>query len=86
MNQAEQLKERVLSLQAALLESHPTMPQLLRQIHTQLKADPTCVTLLEEEDICIIVEGLKKQTLTTIATTTSKSKAKSIKSIGLNDL
>lgn len=86
MNLAEQLRESVLTLQDALLSANPMMPQLLRKIHTQLKADPTCVTLLSEEDICIIVEGLKKQTLTTIATSITKTKAKSIKSIGVSDL
>lgn len=86
MNQAEQLKESVLSLQQALLNQHPTMPQLLRQIHQQLKADPTIVTLMSEEEIGIVVSGLKQQTLTTIATSTAKSKTKSLKSLSVGDL
>lgn len=86
MQLGEQLKESVLSLQAALLNAHPTMPTLLQAIHRQLKADPTLCTVLSEGEIGVIVSGLKKQTLTTIATSTIKSKAKSIKSIGVGDL
>jgi len=86
MNTAEQLQESVLSLQSALLTAHPTMPVLLQQIHRQLKADPTICTSLSEEEIGIIVTGLKKQTMTTIATAASKSKTKTIKSIGVGDL
>jgi hypothetical protein len=86
MTPAEQLKESVLSLQAALLDGHPQMPTLLQQIHRKLKEDPTIVTILDEDDIGIIVAGLSKQTQTTIATSLSKSKAKTIKSIGIGDL
>lgn len=86
MTPAEQLKESVLSLQSALLAAHPTMPSLLQQIHRKLKEDPEIVTLLSEEDIGIIVSGLMKQTQTTIATTLSKSRTKTLKSIGISDL
>lgn len=86
MNIAEQIKEKIASLQSALLSQHPTMPQLLREIHSTLKANPDCVTLLEEEEIGVIVNGLKRQTATEIATATLKSPKKSIKSIGLADL
>lgn len=86
MTPAEQLKESVESLKQALLAAHPTMPQLLQQIHRKLKEEPTIVTMLSEEEICTIVDGLKKQTLTTIATSTAKSKSKSLKSISVGDL
>lgn len=86
MNIAEQLQESVLSLQNALLAAHPTMPTLLQTIHRQLKSDPTLCTILSEEEVGVIVSGLKRQTLTTIATSTSKSKTKTIKSIGISDL
>lgn len=86
MTPAEQLKEKVISLQTQLLEAHPRMPVLLREIHTQLRADPELVTTLSEEDISIIVNGLKKQTQTEIATSTMKSRTKSVKSLGLADL
>jgi len=81
------VKEQIASLQSALLSAHPTMPVLLREIHKVLKADPEVVTLLNEEEIGVIVNGLSKQTQTTIATSISSAKkGKSIKSIGIADL
>lgn len=86
MTPAEQLKESILSLQTQILESNPLMPALLRTIHTQIRADPALVTTLAEEDIATLVSGLKKQTMTDIATAMVKSKVKSVKSIGIGDL
>ena len=86
MNIADQIKEKVLSLQEALLSQHPTMPSLLRDIHTNLKANPDVVTLLTEDEVGVIVNGLKRQTATEIATTTLKTKTKAVKSISLADL
>lgn len=81
------VQEQIASLQSALLASHPTMPILLREIHKTLKADPEVVTLLTEEEIGVIVNGLSSQTQTTIATSlASGKKGKSIKSIGVADL
>ena len=84
MTPAEQLQENILALQSKLLAVAPDMPVLLRSIHNQIKADPELVTLLSEEEIGIIVTGLKKQTATEIATTAAKKK--SAKSITLTDL
>jgi len=85
MNISEQISEKVLSLEQALLSQHPQMPALLREIWQTLKANPDCVTLMEEEQIGVIVNGLKRQTATEIATVALKSK-KSVKSIGISDL
>lgn len=62
MTPIEQIRSNILDLQNKLLEVHPQMPILLKTIHDQLKADPENVTLLTEEEICIIVNGLEKQT------------------------
>lgn len=87
MTPTEQLQEKVLSLQTALLEAHPRMPVLLKEIHTQLKTDPEIVTLLTEEEIGIIVSGLMKQTQTTIlAAVMKKGTGKSLKKTTLADL
>ena len=91
MNQPVQgfeLKEKVAQLQVALLGEHPLMPALLRTIHTQLKADPENVTLLSEEEIQVIVNGLRKQTMTTITTAaiTGGKGGKSLKKITVDDL
>lgn len=87
MDNLTQIKEKILSLQEALLDQHPQLPTILRDIHTKLKLDPETVTLLNDEEVAIIVSGLKKQTQTHIVTTASKSKAsKALKSLDLGDL
>ena len=86
MNLSEQIKEKVLQLDAALQSQHPSMPSLLQDIWKQLKANPDCVTLLEEEEIGVIVNGLKCKTATEIATVALKSKTKSLKSMSVTDL
>jgi hypothetical protein len=69
------LKEKVADLSAALLERHPRMPGLLREIHMTLSKYPEQVTLMSEEDIHAVVEGLKVQTGVEFAATASKPAA-----------
>lgn len=68
------VREKIASLQSALLERHPRMPNLLQEIHTTLRAQPENVTLMTEEEIKVIVSGLEKQTNTFLADVVSKSK------------
>ena len=86
MNLSEQISEKILSLNNALESKHPSMPSLLQEIWKNLKANPDCVTLLTEEEIGVIVNGLKRQTATEIATVALKSKTKSLKSLSVSDL
>lgn len=84
-----ELKEKVASLQAMLLEKHPKMPTLLREIHTALKAQPENITLLDEKEAAAIVNGLKIQTQTEFAssivkTSKSPSVTSKIKQLGLD--
>ena len=72
-----ELKNKVLELQKSLLDRHPSMPGLLREIHVALKKQPENVTLLEETEINIVVQGLEKQTGYEIASTVSKPKSSS---------
>lgn len=67
------LQIKVSELQNALLTLHPTMPVLLREIHNHLKKDPEIVTLMTEDEIGVVVNGLKRQTTTEIVTSISKS-------------
>lgn len=62
MNPGFQIKEKCAALSLALLSAHPTIPVLLREIHTQLRSDPECVTLMSEAEIAIVVQGLQRQT------------------------
>lgn len=69
-----QVREKILSLQTALLDRHPRMPTLLQEIHAALKAQPENVTLLPEEEICILVQGLQHHTNVFLAESTVKGK------------
>lgn len=89
MNQQElgpltDIREKIATLQNHLLTAHPLIPTLLRIIHTQLKADPEIVTLLEEPEIAVIVNGLQQVTKVKLVETTAPKK-KALKSMGLDD-
>lgn len=87
MDTATQVREAIADLKTKLISAHPEMPILLRKIHQTLKADPEVVTLLDESEIEVIVNGLSRQTQTTIATSlATKKTGKSLKSIGVADL
>jgi len=75
-DQALEVKEKLAQLESMLLESHPEMPSLLRDIHRNLKQDPDVVTLLSEDDCKLIVQGLKKHTSVDIATTALQKKGR----------
>ena len=66
------LHEAVANLQTLILTAHPTLPVLLRTIHKQLREDAELVTILSEEEVGIIINGLKKVTNTEIAATAVK--------------
>jgi hypothetical protein len=84
-----ELKEKVGQLSTAILEKHPKMPTLLREIHTTIRQYPEQVTLLTEEEISVIVSGLAVQTNVAFAQSATKpAAAKSvtakIKSLGVD--
>ncbi len=86
-DQAFQVREKLAALEASLLDKTPEMPTLLRSIHTQLKKDPDIVTLLSEKECNILVQGLKKQTQVSIATTALKKGAtKAMSKMTVDDL
>lgn len=85
--QAYEIKEKLLSLETALLEGTPNMPSLLQDIHRNLKRDPDLVTILSNSECSIIVRGLLKQTNETIATKAiKKAKSTSTKKLTMDDL
>ena len=84
-----ELREKVAALSTALLTAHPLIPSLLQTIRRQMKSDPENVTLLAEEEIQIVVNGLKRQTMTEITTAmlkTTGSSGKSLKKLTVLDL
>lgn len=89
MTPHQQISEKILSLQSALLESNPRMPVLLQEIHRAIKNDPAVVTVLTEEELAIVVSGLQRQTQTTIVATQAKPSAaakKALKNVTADEL
>lgn len=84
-----EIKSKLDELQAALLAKHPTMPTLLRDIHKTLKSYPEQVTLMTEEEIAIVVQGLEQQTNSQLAASAmkpTKAKKESLKNVTSDDL
>jgi activator of HSP90 ATPase len=75
------LQEKITSLQTAILDKHPSMPTLLREIHVALRKQPENVVILSEEEIGTIVRGLEVQTNTFLAETVTKSSSKSTSAV-----
>ena len=83
-----EIKSKLDELEQALLEQHPSMPTLLRDIHKTLKAQPEIVTLMSEEEIAIVVRGLEKQTNSQLVAATlkpTKAKKESMKNATMDD-
>ena len=74
-----ELFDKVSALQEALLSRHPSMPGLLREIHGVLRSQPENVTLLNEDQISVIVNGLKEQTGVVFAQAALSSGTKGLK-------
>lgn len=70
-----ELKEKVGQLANLILDKHPKMPTLLREIHTTIRQYPEQVTLLDEEEIAVIVSGLAVQTNTAFVEKATKPAA-----------
>lgn len=88
MNIAQQVQEKLLTLQGMIHNAHPQMPSLLREIHTTLKNDPEVVTLLSDDDLAILVSSLQVQTNTSLAASVVKASksTKGLKNITLDQL
>ena len=64
-------------IEAALNERVPGFVSILSTIHKKLRADPNIVTLLDDEEIGVIVAGLEKHTNVTIVAPSAIKAAKS---------
>lgn len=83
------IKTKLDELEQVLLSNHPTLPTLLRDIHKTLKAQPDIVTLMSEEEIALVVQGLTKQTNSKLVESTLKpsaSKKASLKKVTSDEL
>lgn len=85
------LENKILALQAATVARLPSMPNILQDIWNALKQQPENVTLLEEEQINIVFQGLEAQTNTrlveiAVKSTKSKSVASKLKNLSVDDI
>lgn len=79
------IQEKVSHLKDSLLNSLPSLPSLLRDIHTQLKNNPDVVTLISDAEISIILSSLETVSQNKILTSTPK-KGKKKQEIDLSDI
>ena len=89
MNLADQIREKIALLQESLLAQHPRIPALLQEIHANLRSSPDVCTLLDENEISVIVSGLERQAnikLADLAISKTKTSTKSLKGLTLDDL
>ena len=78
---------KIAELQTAFLSNHPTMPTLLREIHSTLKADPETVTLLTDAEVGTIISSLQKYTGAVITAKSAPASAKkALKNLTADDL
>ena len=84
-----EIQTKLNALSEALLQAHPTIPTLLKDIHRTLKAQPEQVTLMSEQELHLVVQGLMKQTNSNLAAAAMKpvrAKKESLKSMTLDEL
>ena len=74
------ISNNIISLEAAIKSSHPSMPRLLQDIWTTLNKYPEQVTLLAEDEMEVIISGLEKLVDTDLAAITIKSATSAKKS------
>ena len=87
MSDAQQIHDKILEIEEALLNNNPGLPLMLRTIHTAIREDHETVTILSEEEISILVRGLMKQTMTQIAAeATAKGAKKALKNMTEDDI
>ena len=81
----EEIKLKIDELQELIHSAHPRMPVLLQDIHKLLRADPENVTIMTDEQIAVVIQGLQKQTGAQITTSLHKKKV-NLKNTSVMDL
>lgn len=79
------LQDKIEELKGCLKVQHPKINLLLKEIWTTLKNYPENATLLVEEEISTIVEGLEHITSISIAAAVPKPKGKAMSKLELED-
>lgn len=88
-SEASYIKMQLADLKQKLDANIPDFVNVLSVVHKKLLADPTCVTILSEEEIHCIVRGLLKHTQTVIVAPKQVKEAKKLaknKVVGVGDI
>lgn len=81
-----ELASQLDTLEQALLAAHPSMPTLLRQIHAGLLKNPAAIHSLDDDQIAILISGLKSYTATEIIAKAPAKKKPAKENLSLDDL
>lgn len=81
-----ELASQLDTLEQALLAAHPSMPTLLRQIHAGLLKNPAAIHSLDDDQIAILISGLKSYTATEIIAKAPAKKKPAKENLTLDDL
>lgn len=73
---AESIKAQLADLEQALEQRLPGMKTMLADIYKQMKNEPDVVTVMSEEEIAVVVRGLKVYANAEIPVSKSASKTK----------
>jgi hypothetical protein len=76
----QEVSDKIATLHNQILSAHPRMPVLLKEIRDTLYSYPECNTLLTEDQMNTIIEGLEKLVDTDLAAITLKAASKGGKS------
>lgn len=81
-----ELASQLDTLEQALLAAHPSMPTLLRQIHAGLLKNPAAIHSLDDDQIAVLISGLKSYTATEIIAKAPAKKKPAKENLSLDDL
>ena len=86
MTPHEQVKEKIESLAAIMVAETPRLPSVLSDIRILLNKNPDVVTLLDEEEINQLVNGMAVRANAKFAEVVVKTKRVSLKNTSVADL
>jgi len=84
--QADYVRGKMAELEQALETNLPGFAHILKDIHSTLQADPEVVTILQPEEIAVVVRGLEKHAAIIVTPAKAKKASKSKTPISASDL
>lgn len=82
------LHMKLVELEDALINAHPKLPTLLKEIHSRLRSDADVVSMLEPSQIGVVVTALRKFQGIELLQKATKSKTvkANLKNVSVDDL